>query len=179
MMKCVCLPFLCKRRGCGALRSCAVPADLACTNLLHLGIGNTPNLRFPKVSFHFLFHYGCTVLKSMNVFKIYEDRCINNFEDVGLRAFVSLIPICNRVQWHGPTSHLYCEVLTLQVGPWISGDFLWGCVVAGPWRKNINRNCESGLLLPEWNVRFIHVQVFMKRNSSKPPVYLKKSKLSG
>lgn len=91
-------------------------AHLAGINLLNLGIVNTTNLRFQKVCFRFLFPYGCTVLKSMNVCKIYEDKCINNFEDVGLSGFVSLIPICNRVQWHGLTSHLCCKVLALQLG---------------------------------------------------------------
>lgn len=79
-------------------------AHLAGINSLHLGIVNITNLRFQKVCFRFLFHYGCTVLKPMNVFKIYEDGCINNFEDVGLSGFVFLIPICNRVQGHGLTS---------------------------------------------------------------------------
>lgn len=137
------------------LPSRSVPANSACRNLLHLGIGNTTNLWFRKVCFSFLFHYGCTSLKSMSVFKIYEDRCINNFEDVCLRVFVSLIPICNRVQWHDLGSHLNCKVPTLHAGTWMSSDYVWGYVAAGPWRKNINRKSESWLLLSEQNVRFI------------------------
>lgn len=92
---CTCAAPLCQRRGWGVWSSCTEPAHLAWTDLLQLGTGNSAKPGFWKVWFSFLFHYECIALKSINAFKIYEDRCINNFESVGLSVFVSPAPRCS------------------------------------------------------------------------------------
>lgn len=48
------------------------------------------------------------------------------------------------VQWCALTSHL-CYQAPAPQG--ISRDFLWGCVVADPWKKLINRKIESHLVV--------------------------------
>lgn len=116
--------------------------------------------RIPE-TISFLFPYRCAVLKSMNVFKMYEGRCINIFEVVSCRGSFSQIPIDDGVQGHGLTSQQCCKMLTLQAGTWMSEDYLRGKMVECPCRKHIKRKSELGLLLWEWNATFVYVQVFI------------------
>lgn len=139
---------------------------MAWTDLLQLGTGNSSKPGFWKVWFSFLFHYECIALKSINVFKIYEDRCINNFESVGLSVFVSPAPRCSSAMaW--PYLALVLPGTCSPEG--VSRDFLWGCVVADPWRKHVNRKSESWLLLSERYVRFLYVGIYLCKEISRNP----------
>lgn len=119
---------------------------------------------FWKVWFHFLLCYECIVLKSVHVLQIYEDRCINNFGDVGFSAFASLIPNC-RTAMAWP----YLTLVVLSKGIHGYPGVICGDEILG---RSSQIEKVNHALLSECHTRFFYAWVFIYAKKFKEPTHL-------
>lgn len=133
------------------------------------GAGHRAGPAFWKVWFCFLFHYESADLKSVLVFKVSEDRCIYNFENVGFSVFVSPVP--------NSSSAMAWPYLTLVLPGTCSPR---GCMdVQGlsvqTWKQIYGRRSQIekvNHVLSEWHIRFLYVWVFIYAKTFKETTHL-------